>query len=537
MRGETVKPVDIGPADLETVRRVLREHVPGLEVWAFGSRVSWTARGTSDLDIALMTTEPLNVMRLAEMREAFVQSDLPFRVDIVDWSPTSKFFRRVIEQDHVILVGKDRHNEWNETLFVNCATLVSEKVSPSEMGDVPYIGLGHIDEDTLSLGYHGIASDVTSTKTQFKRGDILFGKLRPYFRKVIMAPFDGICSTDIWVVRPLNGIDARFLFYKMASQEFVHVATQGSEGTRMPRAKWEFVSRMSCLIPPLPEQRAIAHVLGVLDDKIELNRQMNRTLEEMARALFKSWFVNFDPARAKMDDRWRSGESLPGLPAYLYGLFPDRLVDSELGEIPEGWKARALNHWASVNPESWSSTNVPKEVEYADLANTKWGVIEDTQHFLWSNAPSRAKRILRSGDTIVGTVRPANGSYSLIATDGLTGSTGFTVLRPVNPRCREFVYLAVTAAENIERLAHRADGAAYPAVRSDAVVETKVVVPRSDHSILDHFSKTAAPLLNKAEFNKTESRNLAILRDELLPKLISGELDTFQLARERSATQ
>ena len=313
-----MKPIDIGPSDLGTVRRVLREHVPGLEVWAFGSRVSWTARGTSDLDIALMTTEPLDAMRLAEMREAFVQSDLPFRVDIVDWSPTSKFFRRVIEQDHVMLVGKDRHNEWNETLFVNCATLVSEKVSPSEMGDVPYIGLGHIDEDTLSLRSHGIASDVTSTKTRFKRGDILFGKLRPYFRKVIMAPFDGVCSTDIWVVRPLNGIDVRFLFYKMASQEFVHVATQGSEGTRMPRAKWEFVSRMSCLIPPLPEQRAIAHVLGVLDDKIELSRQMNRTLEEMARALFKSWFVDFEPVRAKMDDRWRPGESLPGLPAQAW---------------------------------------------------------------------------------------------------------------------------------------------------------------------------------------------------------------------------
>ena len=95
-------------------------------------------------------------------------------------------------------------------------------------------------------------------------------------------------------------------------------------------------------VPPLPEQRAIAHVLGTLDDKIELNRRMNETLEEMARALFKSWFVDFDPVRAKMEGRWRRGESLPGLPTDLYDLFPDRMAPSELGEIPDGWEVKAL---------------------------------------------------------------------------------------------------------------------------------------------------------------------------------------------------
>ena len=101
-------------------------------------------------------------------------------------------------------------------------------------------------------------------------------------------------------------------------------------------------------MPPLPEQRAIAHILGTLDDKIELNRRMNETLEAMARALFKSWFVDFDPVRAKMEGRWRPGESLPGLPAHLYELFPERLVDSELGEIPEGWEVAPLSSLATV---------------------------------------------------------------------------------------------------------------------------------------------------------------------------------------------
>ena len=95
-------------------------------------------------------------------------------------------------------------------------------------------------------------------------------------------------------------------------------------------------------------------MLGTLDDKIELNRRMNETLEAMARALFKSWFVDFEPVRAKMEGRWRRGESLPGLPADLYDVFPDRLAPSELGEIPEGWEVRMLGVVVELNPESWS---------------------------------------------------------------------------------------------------------------------------------------------------------------------------------------
>ena len=251
---------------------------------------------------------------------------------------------------------------------------------------------------------------------------------------------------------------------------------------------------------------------------------MNETLEQMARALFKSWFVDFDPVRAKMEGRWRRGESLPGLPAHLYDLFPSRLVPSELGPIPEGWKMTALGDFAHLNPESWSRTNAPERVEYVDLANTKWGVIEATQNFLWNDAPSRAKHILHVGDTIVGTVRPGNGSYSLIGRPGLTGSTGFAVLRPIHARYREFVYLSVTTAENIERLTHRADGAAYPAVRPYVVGETEVVTPRIDNDLLNCFSKIVAPILDRMESNKTESRVLSALRGVLLPILIAGEI-------------
>ena len=277
-------------------------------------------------------------------------------------------------------------------------------------------------------------------------------------------------------------------------------------------------------IPPLPEQRAIANILGTLDDKIDLNRRMNETQEEMARTLFKSWFVDFDPVRAKMEGRWHRGESLLGLPADLYDVFPDRMVDSELGQIPDGWGVKALSDISNLNPESWSRGNSPTCVEYVDLANTKWGLIESTQHFLWKDAPGRARRVLRSGDTIVGTVRPGNGSYSLVGHDGLTGSTGFAVLRPLHSRFRELVYLSVTAPDNIERLAHRADGAAYPAVRPDIVSETELAIPTDEIRVLDRFSTIVGTILDKMESAKTEAHSLAAQRDALLPKLVSGEL-------------
>ncbi len=124
----TVRQIDIAPAELETVRRILCEHMPGLEVRVFGSRVSWATRATSDLDLALMTDETLCIDHIAELKASFTKSDLPFRVDIVDWASTSESFREVIERDHVVLAlipvkREVEHAEWHETNWGSIATL------------------------------------------------------------------------------------------------------------------------------------------------------------------------------------------------------------------------------------------------------------------------------------------------------------------------------------------------------------------------------------------------------------------------------
>ena len=278
--------IDLTADQRRTVLGLLNRHLPNTTVWAYGSRVKWTSHPASDLDLVAFA-KPEQGPRLAELREAFDDSFLPFRVDLFVWDDVPKDFRKRIEADHMVLArGEQRvHKEWPMVTLGDCASLVGDKVDPTDCGNLPYIGLEHIGKGTLTLLGTGTARDVNSTKSAFRAGDILFGKLRPYFRKVFRPNFDGICSTDIWVVRPKAGVDAGYLSYLMASKAFVDFASQGSDGTRMPRAKWDYVVRYVFRLPSLAEQYDISHALSTLSDKIELNRRMAETLQETLRAL------------------------------------------------------------------------------------------------------------------------------------------------------------------------------------------------------------------------------------------------------------
>jgi type I restriction enzyme S subunit len=339
-----------------------------------------------------------------------------------------------------------------------------------------------------------------------------------------MPPFVYSPHLSYWRTLNRDRIEGGFLRYWSKAPEFVHQLAGMKASTDMaPYLSLVDQKRLRISLPSIEDQRAIAHVLGALDDKIDLNRRMNEALEAIARALFKSWFVDFGPVRAKVEGRD------VGFPKPLADLFPARLVESELGEIPEGWETVALADVAVLNPETWSTQTRPAQINYVDLSNTKWGRIESVVRYQAPDAPTRAQRVLRPADTIVGTVRPGNGSYAFISEDGLTGSTGFAVLRPRRAEYAEFVYLAATAADNIDTLAHLADGAAYPAVRPEVVGATPVV--RADEGVIVRFSLLARPLLAKLADNERESRTLAALRDALLPRLISGEIRVKDAAK------
>ena len=309
--------------------------------------------------------------------------------------------------------------------------------------------------------------------------------------------------------------DYRFLFYVLLGNRTNIIGL--ASGAAQQNLSGQQLKLVELAFPPLALQKNIANVLASIDDRIDHNRALAANLEAIARRLFKSWFVDFDPVRAKA-----AGEKPSGLADDIALLFPDRFVESELGEIPEGWRLETLASVARLNPETWTTRKHPDEIRYLDLSNVKDGLVDSPTKYSWEEAPSRARRLLQQGDTIIGTVRPGNRSFALIDQAGLTGSTGFSVLRPASDSKREYLYLASTSDDAIERLAHLADGAAYPAVRPEVVLDTGTIIPSNE--VMMAFSAVTKGMIDRASVCKQEANALAEIRDLLLPRLISGKL-------------
>ncbi|WP_306554675.1 restriction endonuclease subunit S [Acidovorax sp.] len=308
----------------------------------------------------------------------------------------------------------------------------------------------------------------------------------------------------------------KFLYWALKASD-THRLRTGSAQAQIVIGSLE---KFGLVIPTdISEQNEIAGALDSLDDRITLLRETNATLEAIAQALFKSWFVDFDPVRAKME-----GRAPAGMDEATAALFPDALEESELGWVPKGWRVGTLADVASLNAQSLSPRNPPPEINYIDLAGVKANVFDVPQCYSFADAPSRARRVLQEGDCIVGTVRPGNRSFGFIATaqNHLIGSTGFAVLSPKQHWMTAFTYLCATRDESIDRLASLADGGAYPAVRPDVVASTPCTLPPDE--VMKVFDGAARPLLDAIGANSEQAQTLSTLRDTLLPRLISGQL-------------
>lgn len=301
----------------------------------------------------------------------------------------------------------------------------------------------------------------------------------------------------------------------------------------VPGLNRENAHKLEILVPPLSSQKAIGHFARAYDQQIETLRRQNTALESIAQRLFRSWFVNFDPVHAKA-----AGKEPEAMSAELAALFPSEFEDSELGPIPKGWCAGSLHDVSLLNPEAWTSRSHPEEVYYIDLSGVKKNVFSEVTRYTFDEAPSRARRVLRKGDSLYGTVRPGNLSYGYIGANlnGLTGSTGFAVLRPKAEVDAEFVYCAMTLKENIERLVLLAEGAAYPAVRPEIVHAQKLALPGK--SLMTAFHDVTRHLFEQHALNQALIARLGELRDHLLPRLISGKLsleEAQQVVEEATA--
>lgn len=297
--------------------------------------------------------------------------------------------------------------------------------------------------------------------------------------------------------------DTRFLYY----------GTKGRVHLEEYKGHFPDYRRKWIPVPPIPEQRAIAHILGTLDDKIELNRRMSETLEATARALFKSWFVDFDPVRAKMEGRD------PGLPQALADLFPARLVDSELGEIPEGWEVKSLDQIARFLNGLALQKYPPVGDRWLPVIKIAQLRAGNTAGADRASADLDADYVVKDGDILFSW----SGSLDCALWAGGEGALNqhlFKVTSATYPRW--LCYLGVHT--HLDDFRHIAAGKATTMghIQRHHLSDAKLVVPPAQ--LLVAMSEQLEPMIESLWKRQVESRTLAALRDTLLPKLISGEL-------------
>ena len=311
--------IDASPQDLTTVKRILAKHLPECEVRAFGSRVSWTAKPYSDLDLVVLGPKKLSRKVLILIKSAFEESAIPITVDVLDWHRISPEFRENIEKEYETIQTPDERNAipegWRFRKVSEIAEVVgggTPKTKKPEYwgGDIPWLTPKDLSGEHfryVSRGERNItkAGIENSSARLVPPGTVLLTSRAPVgyvaMAKNPIATNQGFRSL---VVNEEH--DPDFIYYLLLHN--TDYLKQHASGSTFQELSGSTLKSLEFLIPPLSEQRAIAHILGSLDDKIELNQRMNKTLEAMARAIFKSWFIDFDPV---IDNAFSAGNPIP----------------------------------------------------------------------------------------------------------------------------------------------------------------------------------------------------------------------------------
>lgn len=385
-------------------------------------------------------------------------------------------------------------NGWKECKLGEVIEPIKEIYLPNNNDNFAYIGLEHIEQETLRLNSIGNSKDIISNKYKFNTNDILFGKLRPYFRKVVKPQFEGICSTDIWVFRAKEGYDQNYLFYFIANWDFVNNANCGEGGTRMPRADWNFLKSTLWQIPPLPEQRAITSVLSSLNDKIDLLHRQNKTFEAMAETLFRHWFVE------EADEEWEE-KPLSFFGNIICGKTPPKKVQSYFnGDIPF--------------------------IKIPDMHNNIF-LLDTEDSLTMSGKLSQSSKSLPPKSICVSCIATI-GLVSLNAKESQTNQQINSII-PYQEYYRYYLYLAMCASFDLIN-AMASGGTATSNLNTSNFSKIPVMYP--DQSVLESFNRDIEPIFDKIFVNQSQIRTLEKLRDTLLPKLLSGEVRVISSPKE-----
>ena len=398
---------------------------------------------------------------------------------------------------------KQTAGQWREVTLGDIMSFANGRSSPERSADSLY----------PVYGSNGIISK--SNEVNSVANTIVIGRVGSYCGSLHFSNENCWVTDNAIRAKAIGENDSKFFYYLLKTLELNEWRT----GSGQPLLNQLILSSIPTVIPPLQEQRAIAHVLGTLDDKIELNRRMNETLEEMARALFKSWFVDFEPVRAKMERRWRRGESLPGLPTEHYDLFPARLTPTELGEIPEGWGVKPLGDVAGQRRSTVKPPDIDPNSPYIALEHLPKRCIALSE---WRNANGLAssKFMFKRQDILFGKLRPYFHKVGVAPVDGLC-STDIVVILPISEQWFGFVLGHTSSEAFVDYTDATSTGTRMPRTKWADMALYKVALPSSE--VAGAFDEIVRPWIQSMLSAIHESRALSAQRDALLPRLVSGE--------------
>ena len=545
MKGELTS-IDLRADEHKEVARLLQHHLPDTEVWAYGSRVQGAARPASDLDLATFASAGQKEA-VSRIREAFDESPLPFRVDLFVWDNVPEEFRKNIEEVRVVVQQKEKKNlpkGWKTVAIGEISEVIgggtpSSKVDEYWGGSIPWLtpkDLSGYDFRRVKSGKRNITdSGLANSSARLLPKNTVLVTSRAPIGYVALADNEIATNQGFKSLILNDGYDPDFFYYLIKHN--VPTLEAVSSGTTFKEISGKAFKQIKFNVPPLPEQKAIAHILGSLDDKIELNCRMNETLEAMAQALFKSWFVDFDPV---IDNALAAGNTIPdelkeraairqgpgdkqkSLPDDIRRLFPSKFAyTEEMGWIPKGWEIAKLSDLADVtmgqSPPSGTYNDDQVGLPFYQ-GSTDFGFRFPSIRKFCSAPKRQAKK-----DDILLSVRAPVGDLNRAEAQCCIGR-GLAAIRSKTGYSSWIFYRCRFLKKYFETF--NSEGTVFGSMNGADLRAIKSVHPCKN--TLKVYENITAAIDQSIRLRSGEIDLLGKLRDTLLPKLLSGEIGVEQ---------
>jgi type I restriction enzyme, S subunit len=396
------------------------------------------------------------------------------------------------------------------------------KTVPTSKDGIPLIATNCIKEGGLYPTKENVRFVSKETYDKWFRGHpkpgdiIIVNKGSPGLVCQVPSPIDFCIAQDMVALRPnIKVVDPDYLLAVMRSKEFKSQVESLHVGTLIPHLKKSDFDLLKIPLPPRNIQEQIGGIYCDLSRKIEINLRMNKTLEALAHTIFNSWFIDFIPVRTKVE-----GKQPFGLDEETAALFPSEFEESELGEIPKGWKIGSIDDLVKIEVKRVDANPEKNHKKYIGIEDMPSKSIDLSTYRMGTDVNSSIIQFSK-GDILFGSMRPYFHKVGFAPFDGITRTTTF-VLRP-NKNFLPYALMALSSEDAIRYCTNNMVGTTIPYVKWETLRDYKMIIP--DMAIISAYNELVMPLLDLIVNNSNQSSTLSHMRDTLLPKLVSGEIN------------